>query len=172
MVTEAVLDRLTDAAVFTVEMAGADRDYLTVTTTMLQGVGGRVAEEIGRNERLSLFVAGLIDADGSLQPGGILLTEHRVLVAWRRGRGLGKTQVRSHNLDDIETVTQFLDQRGRDNTCLAFSADGDFYGVLFSAGLTKPGFTNLVEGYLDGSMKPAWEEDTTDAVDRREVTPD
>jgi hypothetical protein len=157
-------DLLADAAISAIEMGAAGDDYVEVTRDTLRLVGRSMAEEIEPDERAGLFVAALIDTDGVRNVGGLLFLEERVIVGWHRGWVRGRSQVRSHFLDDIRTITSFPDRRRRTHTCVGFSADECLYGVIFDSTLTTPGFPGVVEMFLAGAAKQVPADDSAAAA--------
>lgn len=152
--------KLIDAINQGMELGALDNRFVKLAENMMGLVGLTLSAAIGPDERAAFCFPATVDAgQGKLQPGMVLLLEHRLVIAWSEGMLRPKEFSLTFELPAITNVQKVKRKNGRVSAQLdtiTFDSGGRHIELLMYSEVIEPRLTLMFEGALDGSVTFTW----------------
>ncbi|MBJ7330189.1 MAG: hypothetical protein JHC95_09850 [Solirubrobacteraceae bacterium] len=153
-------DVLADSATASFTIVGTPA-YAELLHNTLRLIGASLVRQLHADDRPGLFSPVAVTVDGKEQIGGIIALETRAVIGWTTGMFRIKNHEAPLHYADITTVTRRELPATRSvpsREVLSIAADRSWtltFAAVFDGGTSIVPF---IEGVLDGSVKPVFDE--------------
>lgn len=161
MPDDATKQRVLDAAEQGAQLGALDGRFVKLVELAMQMVGLELARNIRPGERAALCVPVQVDNRSKVNPGAILLLEHRVVVAWSEGILRPKPHSVAYALTDVSDVRTFKRKVGKVSAqldAISFTAQTDAVEIILHSEVSHQRVTLVVSGALGRSVTFNWDE--------------
>lgn len=144
-----------DAAERGAQMAGGDQRYVKLTEAGLKTVGLELARHLQPGENASLCIPTEVAHDDRYDPGMVLVSDKRAVIAWIEGTFRVKVRSLAFTHGDISQVATATRDRGRLSPyrdVITFVAGGARHEFVLPSKVAESRLTFMVSGVVSGAV--------------------
>lgn len=144
-----------DAAERGAQIAGGDQRYVELIKVTLKAAGLELARNLQPGENASLCVPADVAHDGRYDPGMVLLSDKRTVIAWIEGTFRVKVRSLAIAHADVSEVATATRDRGRLSPyrdAITFVAHGARHEFVLPSKVAEGRLTFMVSGVLSGGV--------------------
>lgn len=138
------------------ELAATDERFVKLARYAMQLVGLELARNVAPGERAAFCVPVQVDNGSKVNPGAVLLLEHRVVVAWSEAVLHPTPRSSAFALADIADVRSFQRKVGKVSAqldAISFSAHERAIEVILHSAVSNKRLAFMIVGTLNGSIR-------------------
>jgi hypothetical protein len=147
------------------QFGALDNRFVKLVELSMQNVGLELARNVTPGERAAFCVPVQVDNGSKINPGALLLLEHRVVVAWSEGIRKPKPHSVTHALSAVSDVRSFKQKAGMFSAqldAISFVARGTRLEMVLYSQVMHQRLAPMITGTLDGSFTYTWGEKPAD----------
>ena len=146
------------------QLAALDNRYVKLAELSMQMVGLELARNVMPGEHAAFCVPVQVASGSKVNPGAVLVLEHRVVIAWSEGVLRPKPHSVAYELSDVGDVRSFTRKVGRVSAeldAISFVAHDSTVEIVFHSEVSHERVTPTVHGVLNGGVTYNWNEQAT-----------
>jgi len=154
-----------------VRLGAIDERFAKLAKYSVQLVGLELARNVRPGERRTFCVPVQVATGAKVEPGALLLLEHRLVVAWSEGVLRPQDHSVACALSEVSDIRSFKRKTGRlsdEQDAISFSAGGRRVELVLYSTVSHQRLTMMIGGVLNGAITPVYEYDATVAAAARD----
>jgi hypothetical protein len=143
------------------QLGALDTRFVKLVELAMRMVGLELARNVAVGERSAFCVPVHVDNGSKVNPGAVLLLEHRVVIAWSEGIFRPKPHSLAFLLTDVGDVHTVKRQVGKISAqldAISFSAHRRKIEIILHSEVVHKRLAFMIAGVLDGSITHNWDE--------------